>query len=271
MRGRMNVSDKMIYKYGSIAGLVISGLIVLFGSWIRLTSEAVAMIRLGDFFLLDGAIDFIGAGSSSVYEHFKAGKLTLLDMHKALDTLGTFSSSFDGPDPFSVLGLLPLAAVIILVAVLIAEVVLRLTDKNVVFISAAAELVIWFITIIFVFFNNLGAEDALFRVSFVPVLAIALAVVSGVLWNTYKRTEAASPSFAGSTSEDWHMAPPSASKSNSDRGFYGYAPSPNPNGASFGESRGPAGAPNGMRHCPNCGAPLPSNSKFCGRCGSPVN
>ena len=86
----------MIYKYGSIVCLVISGLIAFFGSWVRLTSEMTALLRMGGNYIFDGILDYLDTGSLSVYNHLKAGKLTLLDMHKILKALGYIYEEFNG-------------------------------------------------------------------------------------------------------------------------------------------------------------------------------
>lgn len=76
-------------------------------------------------------------------------------------------------------------------------------DKRAVFLTAAAELFVWIGMLLLVFLFNGGLKEKLFfnitvvRISFLPILAAALAVVSGVLWNSYKRMEGASPSHTG--------------------------------------------------------------------------
>ena len=295
MRGRINVSDKMVYKYGSIASLVMSGLIVLFGSWIRLTSEMAALIRLGNNWLFEGILDYLDGSSAAVYNHLKAGKLTLLDMHKIIRAIGAIYRAFEEDDPFTLIGLIPIAALIMLFIVVVAEIVLRILDKEIVFLTAVVELFIWIAVLVFVLVVNGGFKDSFYysitalRVSFLPILAVVLAVVSGVLWISYKKMNAASPSFAGynsspsyagynsspsytgNNSANWKMIPSAPYKYDSNKNYNGYASSPDPNKAAFGGARRQGGAPDGRRFCPNCGAPLSSTSRFCGKCGSQVN
>ena len=276
MGGRNNSSEKMIYKYGSIVCLVISGLIAFFGSWVRLTSEMTALLRIGGNYIFDEILDYLDTGSLSVYNHLKAGKLTLLDMHKILKALGYIYEEFDGKNPFKLIGLIPLAAVIILIAVVVAEIVCRLMDKGVVFLTAAVQIILWFFVLGFVFWFN-GSSSAnyysykisMIRISFLPILAAVLAIVSGVLWNSYRKMGASSPAYQGYNPAGQQPAPGQYNY-DSDTIYYGPTSSPGSKNAGFGGAGRQGGPADGMRHCPNCGAPLPPNSKFCGHCGSPV-
>ncbi len=274
MGGRNNASEKMIYKYGSIVCLVISGLIAFFGSWVRLTSEMTALLRMGGNYIFDEILDYLDTGSLSVYNHLKAGKLTLLDMHKILKGLGYIYEEFDGKNPFKLIGLIPLAAVIILIAVVVAEIVCRLMDKGVVFLTAAVQIILWFFVLGFVFLFNGSSRDnfyniSMLRISFLPILAAALAIVSGVLWNSYRKMGASSPTYQGYNPAGQQPAP-GPYNYDSDTIYYGPTSSPGSKNAGFGGAGRQGGPADGMRHCPNCGAPLPPNSKFCGNCGSPV-
>ena len=211
-----------------------------------------------------------------MYNHLKAGRLTLLDMHKILKIMNHMYRDLNVENPFGVLALIPLAAVIILFAVVLTELVLRIKDNSAVFLTAVAELFIWFGMLLFVFLYNGGfQEESIFdintlKISFLPILAVALAVVSGVLWTLYKRVEASSPSYPGNSSANWQQTSPEQYLYASDAIYSGSASSPSPSRAAFGGARRRIGASNGMRHCPNCGAPLQPDSMFCGNCGSPV-
>ena len=162
-------------------------------------------------------------------------------------------------DPFSLLGLIPLAAVIILVAAVLAELILRLMDKRAVFLTAAAELFVWIGMLLLVFLFNGGLKEKLFfnitvvRISFLPILAAALAVVSGVLWNSYKRMEGASPSHTGYNPANWQQTPSDPYMNAFDTSYYSSASSPRPNKTVFGGARRRGGAFNRMRNYPDYG------------------
>ena len=201
MEGSSSTSKKGLYKYGSIICLVISGLIAYFGDWVRFTSSVTSMIKLGDDWFFNFIIDYLDDANRIAYEHAVAGKLTLLDIHTFLKSLGDVYSAFDGDATVTVITIIVMAVIILLVAVVVIELIMRFLNKNLVFLTAAVELITWIVVfVIIILINNNLKEDynfSILRISILPILAFVLAVLSGVFWTLYKKEEALYPAYAG--------------------------------------------------------------------------